>query len=90
MRSKQEMMHLILSFAKMEERIKVVGMEGSRANRAIEKDDFQDYDITYLVTDMAPFVDNEEWLDIFGERIFMQNQKRCLYILLNLGIGFRI
>src|SRR5699024_4724207 len=72
MRTTEEMMQLILSFARAEERIKVVGMEGSRTNKEIKKDGFQDYDITYIVTDMAPFVDHEEWLDIFGERIFMQ------------------
>ena len=72
MRTEDEMMHLILSCANTDDRIRVVGMEGSRTNKSIASDHFQDYDITYLVTDMKPFVENEKWLDVFGERIFMQ------------------
>lgn len=72
MRTEREMMDVILSFAQENEYIKVVGMEGSRTNTTVPKDDFQDYDITYIVTDMPAFVENEEWLDVFGKRIFMQ------------------
>lgn len=55
MRTEKEMMHLILTFAKNDPRIRVVGMEGSRANVNVAKDEFQDYDISYLVTDMESF-----------------------------------
>lgn len=72
MRTEQEMLDILLSFAEETEEIKVVGMEGSRIHPLIEKDDLQDFDVTYVVTDMEPFVKNEEWLDIFGKRIFMQ------------------
>lgn len=72
MRTEDEMMHVILRFAKTDDRIRVIGMEGSRTNKNIVKDHFQDYDITYIVTDMKPFIESEEWLDVFGERIFMQ------------------
>lgn len=72
MTTEDEMMNLILAFAKTDDRIRVVGMEGSRTNKNIVSDHFQDYDITYIVSDMKPFIENEEWLDVFGERIFMQ------------------
>ena len=72
MRSEKEMMELILSFAQKDDRIRVVGMEGSRTNIHIPKDSFQDYDISYLVTDMKSFQSNDDWLDYFGERIIMQ------------------
>jgi aminoglycoside 6-adenylyltransferase len=72
MRSEKEMFDLFLDFAKNDERIKVVGMEGSRTNINIPKDDFQDYDITYIVTDVDSFTKNDDWLDIFGKRIIMQ------------------
>lgn len=72
MRTEQEMLEIILSFAKENEAIKVVGMEGSRVHPLIEKDDFQDFDITYVVTEMEPFVESEDWLEVFGKRIFMQ------------------
>jgi aminoglycoside 6-adenylyltransferase len=72
MRTEKEMFDLLLSFAKNDERIRVVGMEGSRTNINIPKDDFQDYDITYIVTDRDFFIKNDDWLDVFGKRIFMQ------------------
>ena len=72
MRTEKEMYDLFLNFAKNDERIRIVGMEGSRTNINIPKDDFQDYDITYFVTDMDSFIKNDDWLDVFGKRIFMQ------------------
>ena len=53
LRTEQEMIGLILSVAKTDERIRAVSMEGSRANSAVPKDQYQDYDITYYVTDMS-------------------------------------
>lgn len=40
----------------MNERIRIVTLEGSRANINIPKDEFQDYDITYFVSDIEPLV----------------------------------
>lgn len=42
MRSEKEMMGLILSLAQQDERIRFVGMEGSRINVNVPKDEFQD------------------------------------------------
>ena len=50
MRSEKEMMDLVLSLAEQDERIRIVTLEGSRANINIPKDEFQDYDITYFVS----------------------------------------
>lgn len=72
MRTEQEMMELILSVAEKDERIRAVGMEGSRTNPNVPKDIFQDYDISYLVTNMDPFLADPHWIDVFGERIIMQ------------------
>lgn len=72
MRTEQEMFSLILDFAQSDERIRLVGMEGSRTNVNIPKDSFQDYDISFLATDMESFKQDDKWLDIFGERIIMQ------------------
>ena len=72
MRTEQEMMYLILSFARKDERIRIVGMEGSRTNTNIPNDEFQDYDITYLVTEIESFLEDEEWLNYFGERLIIQ------------------
>ncbi|MDR3248223.1 MAG: aminoglycoside 6-adenylyltransferase, partial [Treponema sp.] len=72
MRSEQEMMNMILQFARNDERVRVVTMEGSRMNKNAPKDKFQDYDISFLVTDMASFLAADAWLDVFGKRIIMQ------------------
>ena len=72
MRSEKEMFDLFLCVANHDERIRIVGMEGSRTNINVPKDDFQDYDISYIVTDMKSFIKNDDWLDIFGKRIITQ------------------
>ncbi|MCL1878518.1 MAG: aminoglycoside 6-adenylyltransferase [Defluviitaleaceae bacterium] len=73
MRTEQEMMELILRVANADERIRAVSMEGSRANPAVQKDKFQDYDISYYVTDVAPYFNNPEWIFAnFGKPLIMQ------------------
>ncbi|HEI8284600.1 TPA: aminoglycoside 6-adenylyltransferase, partial [Enterococcus faecium] len=72
MRSEKEMMDLVLSLAEQDERIRIVTLEGSRANINIPKDEFQDYDITYFVSDIEPFISNDDWLNQFGNIIMMQ------------------
>ncbi len=75
MRKEQEMMNIILSIAKQDERIRIVTLEGSRANINISKDEFQDYDITYFVTDMESFLSNDNWLNQFGNIIMTQKSE---------------
>lgn len=72
MRSEQEMMRLILDFAHDNEKIRLVTLEGSRTNDNIPRDSFQDYDISYFVTDMDHFTANDRWLDAFGKRAMLQ------------------
>ncbi|MCF6409881.1 aminoglycoside 6-adenylyltransferase [Pseudalkalibacillus salsuginis] len=72
MRTEKEMMDLILSKAERDERIRAVVLNGSRANPNVKRDIFQDYDIVYLVNDIASFTDDHSWVDYFGERIMMQ------------------
>ena len=72
MRSEREMLELILSVAERDERIRVVIMNGSRANPNAPRDIFQDFDIIYLATDPAPFIRNLPWIDQFGERMILQ------------------
>ena len=72
MRSEKEMMDLVLSLAEQDERIRIVTLEGSRANINIPKDEFQDYDVTYFVTDVESFTLKDEWLKSFGNIIMMQ------------------
>ncbi len=76
MRSESEMFNLILKFAREDERIRAVYMNGSRANPKVPKDIFQDYDIVYVVTETLDFIDNQEWIQFFGDLIMMQEPDR--------------
>ena len=72
MRTELEMMNMLIVFAKNDARIRLVTLEGSRTNKNIPRDSFQDYDICYFVTDMDTFKKDDEWLDAFGKRLMMQ------------------
>lgn len=45
----------------------------------IPKDEFQDYDITYFVSDIEPFISNDDWLNQFGNIIMMQKPEDVDY-----------
>jgi len=47
-------------------------LAGSRADLSILKDQYQDYDIGFAVTDMKPFYNNPSWIeDKFGKPLIM-------------------
>ncbi|CAM4147236.1 aminoglycoside 6-adenylyltransferase [Lederbergia lenta] len=72
MRTKKEMMDLIMYTAREDERIRAVIMNGSRTNPNAKKDCFQDYDIVYIVNDLQSFTSNHTWVKRFGEIMIMQ------------------
>lgn len=72
MRSDKQMLNLILETAMTDDRIRIVIMNGSRANPESPRDIFMDFDIVYLVTDPAPFHRNLEWIRRFGELMILQ------------------
>ena len=72
MRAEQEMYDLILGIARQDERVRVVAMNGSRANPNAPRDAFQDYDVVFAVTEKASFLANDGWLEVFGRRVIMQ------------------
>ena len=71
MRTEEEMIDLIKDVAFQEENIRAAYMEGSRTNPNAPKDIFQDYDIVYVVTTTKPFRENKEWINRFGEILYM-------------------
>jgi len=80
MRTEQEVIKLILDTAKSDELIRAVLMEGSRANPAVKKDDYQDYDIRFFVNDMKPFYNNPEWIYArFEKPLIMQMPEAMRY-----------
>ena len=72
MRSEKEMMGLIVGFAQAHEDVRAAVMTGSRTNPAAAPDPFQDYDVTYLVRDVAPYRQNQEVPRYFGELMILQ------------------
>ncbi|MEH7121130.1 aminoglycoside 6-adenylyltransferase [Neobacillus vireti] len=72
MRTDKEMMDLILGIAKKDDRIRAVYMNGSRTNPNAPIDIFQDYDIVYVVRETASFLNDENWIRVFGEIIMKQ------------------
>ena len=84
MRDKTEMLDLILQTAKTLQ-VKVVAMSGSRTNTKAPKDEFQDYDVVYVVDDLDNLTSDLSWLDQFGKRIIEQEialDHRRLYLML--------
>lgn len=75
MRSEQEMLDLIINIAKKDERVRAVYMNGSRTNPNIKKDNYQDYDIVYVVTETKSFLDNKSWISIFGDIAIVQESR---------------
>ena len=84
MRAKTEMLDLILQTAKTLQ-VKAVSMSGSRTNPKAPKDEFQDYDVVYVVDDLDNLTSDLSWLDQFGKRIIEQEVtlgQRRLYLML--------
>ena len=84
MRTETEMLDLILQTAKALQ-VNAVAMSGSRTNPNAPKDEFQDYDVVYIVEDLAGLVTDLSWLEEFGKRIIEQHNvldHRRLYLML--------
>jgi len=73
MRSSKEIIKLVIAVAAADDLIRAVSMEGSRVDPAARQDQYQDFDITYYVTDMRAFYNNPDWVTKrFGELLIMQ------------------
>ena len=84
MRTDQEMLGLILQIAKKLQ-VDAVALSGSRTNQKIQTDEFQDYDVVYIVDDLDNLTSNLSWLDQFGKRVIEQEVTlghRRLYLML--------
>ena len=72
MRSTQQVLDLILDTARQDDRIRAVILNGSRVNPNVRPDIFQDFDVIYLVTDVASFKADPDWHQRFGEIMILQ------------------
>ena len=84
MRTETEMLDVILKIAETLQ-VAAVAMSGSRTNPKALKDEFQDYDMVYIVDDLGNLTRDLSWLDRFGKRIIEQEVilgHRRLYLML--------
>ena len=83
-RSQEQMLRLILQTAKSLQ-IDAVALSGSRTDTKAPKDEFQDYDVVYVVDDLDTLTRDLAWLHHFGTRNIEQHNilgNRRLYLML--------
>ena len=71
MRTETEMLDVILKTAETLQ-VKAVAMSGSRTNSQAPQDEFQDYDVVYVVDNLDELITDLSWLCQFGKRILEQ------------------
>lgn len=84
MRTEAEILNLILQTARTIQ-VEAVAMSGSRTDTKAPKDEFQDYDVVYVVDDLDNLTSDLSWLDQFGKRIIEQEVglgQRRLFLML--------
>lgn len=84
MRTETEMLDVILQTAKTLQ-VKAVAMSGSRTDTKASKDEFQDYDVVYVVENLDELITDLSWIDQFGKRIIEQEVRlghRRLFLML--------
>jgi len=84
MRTDTEMMNLILQTSESL-RVEAVALSGSRADIHSLRDEFQDYDVVYIVENLNDLLSDLSWLDQFGMRLIEQHNllgHRRLYLML--------
>lgn len=62
----------ILDFAKNDNRIRAVILNGSRANPKIATDIYQDYDLLFMVENIESFIEDKNWFSFIGKPILQQ------------------
>ena len=84
MRTETEMLDVILKTAETLQ-VAAVAMSGSRTNSQEPQDEFQDYDVVYVVENLDELISDLSWLGQFGKRIIEQEVRlghRRLFLML--------
>ena len=84
MRTEPEILDLIFRTAKTLQ-VEAIAISGSRTNSQAPQDEFQDYDVVYVVDDLGNLTNDLSWLDQFGKRLIEQEVTlghRRLYLML--------
>jgi aminoglycoside adenylyltransferase len=83
-RIEEQMLRLIIQTAENLQ-VEAVAMSGSRTDTKVPKDEFQDYDVVYVVDDLDNLTSDLSWLNQFGNRLIEQHnvlRHRRLYLML--------
>ena len=83
-RNEAQILRLILQITETLQ-VEAVAMSGSRTDTKALKDEFQDYDVVYVVDDLDNLTSDLSWLDQFGNRLIEQYNvlgNRRLYLML--------
>ena len=83
-RNEAQILRLILQITETLQ-VEAVAMSGSRTDTKAPKDEFQDYDVVYIVDDFDNLTSDLSWLEQFGNRLIEQYNvlgNRRLYLML--------
>lgn len=72
MHNQNDIKNKTINFAKVDERIRAVLLNGSRTNPNVNPDKYQDFDIVFIVKDFNSFLIDRNWINIFGKPILQQ------------------
>ena len=84
MRTEIEMFDVILQTARVLQ-VDAVAMSGSRTNPKAPRDEFQDYDVVYIVENLDALAADLAWLEKFGKRmieqyVLLDHRRLCLML----------
>lgn len=72
MKTENKIIELILQIAETLQ-VEAIALSGSRTNPQSVKDEFQDYDVVYIVENLEELISDLSWLDQFGNRLIEQH-----------------
>ncbi len=76
--NEQTVINKLLNWAEKKASIRAMLLTSSRANPHTPTDNFSDYDIILVVTDIQPFLRDESWLEDFGRVLTVYRDPVCL------------
>lgn len=62
----------VLNYAKNNDNVRVVVLNGSRVNSSVSPDDYQDFDMVYYVMDFDKQINDHRWVGVFGKPLVKQ------------------
>lgn len=81
-------MYQLINEVAKEIHVKAIAMSGSRVNCHIPKDQYQDYDVVYIVEDKERLLKNRQWLERFGPQLIMQTPEEMQLFPAEMGERF--